>query len=91
MEISKGAQQAGGGEWEVLSGPEHWFSSSHTLLSQDKLRFPVRLSVRRLLLAFLCAPGRGGDWKRILSEMKFDYAPKNRFLALKTCAQTETK
>ena len=23
MEISKGAQQAGGGEWEVLSGPEH--------------------------------------------------------------------
>ena len=38
-----------------------------------------------------CAPGRGGDWKRILSGVKFDYAPKNRFLALKTCAQTETK
>merc|ERR1712086_869197 len=37
------------------------------------------------------APGRGGDWKRILSGVKFDYAPKNRFLALRTCAQNRNK
>lgn len=54
----KGAQQAGGGKWDLFSGPENDSTSSHTLLSQGKLRLPVRISVLRLFLFFSATEAR---------------------------------
>jgi hypothetical protein len=38
-----------------------------------------------------CAPGRGGDWKRILSEMKFDYCTKEQVFSLEDMRANRNK
>ena len=49
--ISSSSSAQGGGKWKLFAGPEHDSSSNHTLLSQDKLRFPVSISVLYIFLA----------------------------------------